>query len=133
MPPVAVVAVTPMAVMSPVAMMMSASRPVLSVGTPLMFGPEDVVGPVSLRVSPTTLALVHLPVVVVVVIVVVMRALGMNHVMSIVGDDKDHLQPGQAGGRVAVRGVYKRMVDCALLPIKTGCSDLDMYWFIVDK
>jgi len=105
MPPVAVVAVTPMAVMSPVAMMMSASRPVLSVGTPLMFGPEDVVGPVSLRMSPTTLALVHLAVVVVVVvIVVVMRALGMNHVMSIVGDDKDHLQPGQAGGRVAVRG-----------------------------
>jgi len=97
MTPVAMVAMTPVAMMTP--MMMSSSGPVLSVGTPLMFGPEDVVGPVSLRMRPTTLALVHFGIVVVVV-VTVMRALRMNHVMSIIRDDEDHLQPGQArGGR----------------------------------
>jgi len=98
MTPVAMVTMTPVAMMTP--MMMSSSGPVLSVGTPLMLGPEDVVGPVSLRMRPTTLALVHFGIVVVVVVVTVMRALRMNHVMSIIRDDEDHLQPGQArGGR----------------------------------
>ena len=85
--------------MVPVSVMsvMSVSGPVLSVRSPLVFGPEDVVGPVSLRMSvrcPTTLALVDLVVVVVVVVVVVivMSAVGMDHVMRIIGDDENHLQ-----------------------------------------
>jgi len=94
MSPVAVMTVSPVTVMmSPVSVMvMSGSGPVLPVRPPLVFGPEDVVGPVSLRVRISPLALVHLGVAVVIVVMVVMAALGMDHVVSIISNDKDHLQ-----------------------------------------
>merc|ERR1739842_35783 len=90
-------AMSPMAMMTPMAMvMMSVSGPVLSVGTPLMFSPKDVVRPVSLRVSPSSLALVHLGAFNgVVMVMVVMVALGMYHVMSVISNDKDHLSVGE--------------------------------------
>jgi len=95
MAPVAVVAVSPVTPMS-VMGMMSVSGPMLSVGTPLVFGPEDVVRPVSLRMSvmmgPTALAFVNIGVIHLFVDLVVMRALGMNHVVGIISNDKDHLQ-----------------------------------------
>ena len=100
MSPVAVVAMYPVTMMTPMAVvgMMSVSGPVLSIGTPLVFGPEDVVRPVSLRMSvmmgPTTLALVNLGFVNLLVDLVALRALGMNHVVGIISNDKDHLQYG---------------------------------------
>jgi len=110
MAPVTVVAMSPVAV-SPVTMMtpmavvgmMSVSGPVLSIGTPLVFGPEDVVRPVSLRMSvmmgPTALALVNLGFVHLLIDLVVLRALGMNHVVGIISNDKDHLQYDIKRGR----------------------------------
>jgi len=105
MTPMSVVSVSPVSVMSvsPVSVMsvVSVSGPVLSVRSPLVFGPEDVVGPVSLRMSvmkPPTLAVVDFVVVVfvvVVVIVVVMSAVWMKDVMGVVSNDEDHLQAYQ--------------------------------------
>ena len=93
MSPVTVMTMSPVAVMtvSPVSVM-SGSGPVLPVRPPLMFGPEDVVGPVSLWVGKSSLALVHLGGVAAIMVMVVMAALGMDHVMSIISNDKDHLQ-----------------------------------------
>ena len=105
MAPVAVVAVSPVTMMTPMAVvgMMSVSGPVLSIGTPLVFGPEDVVRPVSLRMSvmmgPTALAFVNIGVIHLFVDLVVMRALGMNHVVGIISNDKDHLQYDIKWGR----------------------------------
>ena len=88
------VSVTPVSVMSPVMrMVVSVSGPVLSVRSPLVFGPEDVVGPVSLGmpvVKPTTFAFVHFLVLHLLLLGVV--AIRMHHAMSVIGNDEDHLQ-----------------------------------------
>ena len=87
---------SPVAMMSPMTMMMSASRPMLSIGAPLMFCPEDVVRPVSLRMRPTPFTLVHVGMLVVfivfvVVVMIVVTSLRMHHSVSVIGNDKDHL------------------------------------------
>jgi len=105
MSPVSVVSVSPVSVMSPVTVV-GVSGPVLSVRSPLVFGPEDVVGPVSLGmpvVKPTTFAFVHF--LVLHLLLLGVAAIRMHHAMSVVGDDEDHLQscgrrPERVGGSV---------------------------------